>query len=227
MPPFAFAAGVVAAAEGALLGVEAAMPATGEGPMPTAVLLSVAAAAGRVLAGGGGTWLGTRCVALGCEAGPDDEPAATWLDDEGPWRFGSDARPGGGGGFEGDDDVGAARTAPEVGAVDGSGGGTETRPPDAGGDDGIADADVGLGGIEGVLLAFGGGGGIGSPVNVFFVSKGAGTGAVATPDAVEGVAVDPGGGGGAADVRPELFFPRPSKMSRSEPLLLSSDIRVS
>ena len=36
-----------------------------------------------------------------------------------------------------------------------------------------------------------------------------------------------GGGGGTADVRGTLFFPRPSKMSRSEPLLLSSDIRVS
>jgi hypothetical protein len=39
---------------------------------------------------------------------------------------------------------------------------------------------------------------------------------------------EPGGGGGTgALVLGVLFFPRPSKMSRSEPPLFSSDIRVS
>ena len=38
---------------------------------------------------------------------------------------------------------------------------------------------------------------------------------------------DPGGAGGAAGDRSEFFLPRPSKMSRSDPPLFSSDIRVS
>jgi hypothetical protein len=192
---------------------------------------------GRVLTGGG-IWLATFCVALGgcCDPlGP-----VTW----GPVpssvapMFGSALRPGGGGGFDaGGADGDAARIDPDVGGLDGSGGGAEMRPPDVGGDDGIrsllpdADDAAGRADADGAVGCDDGEGdgapcaGPGIPIRVFLVSAGGGiTGAVAASCAL---ADDPGGGGGAAAVRGVLFFPRPSKMSRSEPLLLSSDIRVS
>ena len=50
---------------------------------------------------------------------------------------------------------------------------------------------------------------------------------VAAAASVELEGFEVGGGGGVAAVRVALFFPRPSKISRSDPLLLSSDIRVS
>jgi hypothetical protein len=202
-------------------------------------LAADAAGPGRVLAGGG-TWLCAFCVALGdCTAAMPD-----WLG--GPpctaWRFGSEPRPGGGGGFDGVGaaDGAAARIDPDCGAEEGSGGGDDTRPDGgpllgrAGGADGRAstraslaraslapDDDGDTGGISGRLLWLGGCAGPGIPMSVFFMSA---TGFAA---GIWGAEADPGGGGGAADVRPVLFLPRPSKMSRSEPLLLSSDIRVS
>jgi hypothetical protein len=93
--------------------------------------------------------------------------------------------------------------------------------PDAGGDEGraggICDCDDGW--IAGSEDWLGGCAGPGIPKRVFFISG------FATPIWEP----EPGGGGGtAAGVRAELFFPRPSKISRSEPPpLLSSDIRVS
>jgi hypothetical protein len=131
---------------------------------------------------------------------------------------------------------------------DGSGGGEETRPWETGpggalGEVTVAGKDEGAlavaaagaggceagsagidGGIEGGWLWLGGCAGPGIPISVRFISERAAFCAVGTFDA------EAGGGGGAAgtaDVRPVLFLPRPSKISRSEPLLLSSDIRVS
>jgi hypothetical protein len=163
---------------------------------------------GRVLAGGGtGGGALARCVALG---GPPDcrtvgGAACTggWL--AGPWppMFGSDPRPGGGGGLLGDgagDDWLAARIVP----LGGMGGGR----------------DGGAGSLPGSVGCVGAGFGI--PSNVFFIAMSL---------AVRGAATcwpEPGGGGGAAaGFRSEFFFPRPSKISRSDPPLLSSDIRVS
>jgi hypothetical protein len=159
-----------------------------------------------------------------------------------PLRFGSDPRPGGGGGFEADGGADAVgeRIDPEGGPDDGSGGGTETRPGeleagpgptadaetggarDADGAVGGAGGAEGVAGAEGALLGVDDGAGPGIPMSVFFMSA---TGGFTT--AICGAEAELGGGGGAADVRPVLFLPRPSKMSRSEPLLFSSDIRVS
>lgn len=206
----------------------------GATPGTEPVVLDAADAAdagpGRVLAGGG-TWLGAFCVPLGDAAAMPD-----WLGEPDPgtaWRFGSDARPGGGGGLEGvgGADGVAARIDPDCGGDDGSGGGDDTRPeggPAAGGAGGRASTeddepedDGDAGGIAASPLWLGGCAGPGIPMSVFFMSPaGMATG-------ICGAEADPGGGGGAADVRAELFLPRPSKMSRSEPLLLSSDIRVS
>jgi len=129
-----------------------------------------------------------------------------WLGDVAP-RFGSDARPGGGGGFDGVAGA-AARIDAEAG-----GGGAEGCEAD-GGSGGGCD-----GGMAATLPWLGGCAGPGMPISVFFIScDGRETGTFAP---------EPGGGGGTADVRGWLFFPRPSKISRSEPPLLSSDIRVS
>jgi hypothetical protein len=115
-------------------------------------------------------------------------------------RFGNDPLPGGGGGFDGAGcDAEAARIEPDGGGADGAG------------------PDAGIDGTDGAWL--GGWAGPGIPINVFFMSGPLGRAATCAPE--------PGGGGGVADVRAWLFFPRPSKISRSEPPLLSSDIRVS
>lgn len=210
-------------------------------------LVTIAAGPGRVLAGGG-AWLWTFCVVLGaCEG--DALVAGGMFDGLGDpvcaTRFGSDPRPGGGGGFDGDAagalEAEATRIAPDCGGEDGSGGGAEMRPPDggpaAGGDEGaaaMAGADAegvvgGGGGAAGMPEPLGAWAGPGIPMSVFFMSTTglAGAGAVAGVTARFGADADWGGGGGAAAVRGVLFLPRPSKMSRSEPLLLSSDIRVS
>ena len=215
------------------VGLASGMAAAVAGIEPVDGPLESAAGPGRVLAGGGGTWLWTF-VAGAC----DGEPTAgtlVWLGELlvggcTACRFGSEPRPGGGGGFDGC----AARVEPDCGGDDGSGGGCDTRPDGgpAEGEDGIADADVGGvdGGIAGRLLPLGGWAGPGIPMSVFFMSPCAyalAAGAAGICDAELGAPMDPGGGGGTADVRGELFLPRPSKMSRSEPLLLSSDIRVS
>ncbi|MBX3192429.1 MAG: hypothetical protein KF819_35890 [Labilithrix sp.] len=170
-----------------------------------------AAGVGRVLGAGGGAlcWvaLGELDVAAVLTAGMPG-----WLPLEGcvPARFGSDPRPGGGGGFDGE----AAGVDTEAARIDAEGG--------AGGADGLTD-----GGAAGIAPDTGGApgtplwlAGSGNPTSVFFIPSFA-FGAAGTCE------LDPGGGGGTADVRVELFFPRPSKISRSEPPLLSSDIRVS
>ena len=109
---------------------------------PVDGLLEIAAGPGRVLAGGG-TWLDDLCVALGDCDGDAAAGMFDWL--VGPCtacRFGSEPRPGGGGGFDGEAggaDGCAARIEPDCGgddADDGSGGGCETRPE--GGPDGPA-----------------------------------------------------------------------------------------
>jgi len=205
-------------------------------PIPMAVDPRLAAAA----AGTGGV-LGAAGRAL---TGGETASIPGWLGEV--WgcaalRLGSEPRPGGGGGFEavggaGGADGAAARIEPDAGpeAADGGrGGGAEIRPPEAGGEEGIAEADEGAppfgfglveaaaGGTAGRLPWLGGCAGPGIPMRVRFMSAPGGGGAAGTCEA------EPGGGGGAADVRPTLFLPRPSKISRSEPLLLSSDIRVS
>ena len=197
-----------------------------------------AAGPGRVLAGAGMTGLATFCVALGGW----DPVAGTGrpVPSSVAPRFGSALRPGGGGGFDGGADGEAARIAPDAG---GSGGGAEILPPDAGGDEpiepegrddgedvfpvGCPVVAMGEGFIAGKLPWLGGCAGPGIPINVFFVSSAGGM--KGTAGAAAMCELDPGGGGGAAaaGVAGVLFFPSPSKMSRSEPLLLSSDIRVS
>ena len=129
-------------------------------------------------------------------------------------RFGSDPRPGGGGGLL-------------------AGGGALRMDPEGGGDDGWAEDGTPLAGptetgrvtgddgIDGSRSDCGVGSGI--PRSVFFASIG-------TVRAARTCAEDPGGAGGAAAGGfSEVFFPRPSKMSRSDPppRLLSFDIRVS
>ena len=148
-----------------------------------------AAGPGRVL-GGGGAWLVTFCVVLGaCDgelliaAGMFD-----WLDacgDTCVTTFGSEPRPGGGGGFDGEAggafDRDATRIDPDCGGDDGSGGGAEMRPPEggpAGGEEGAAgipDADAdgvvgGAGGIAGMAPWLGGWAGPGIPIRVLFMS---------------------------------------------------------
>lgn len=149
-------------------------------------------------------------------------------------RFGSEPRPGGGGGLLAD---GAAD-----GVADGAAAGIDPDGGSGGGRDGLGadgaaaavivpdervDWSVGGsgGGAEGVDPDGGAGGGAatgagpGIPRSVFFTSSGAGR-----ADETE-----PGGGGGAFTGCTEaVFFPRPSKMSRSDPpFLLSFDIRDS
>ena len=198
------------------------------------------AGAGRVLAGGG-AWLVTFCVVLGaCDgelliaAGMFD-----WLGDCGGCvtTFGSEPRPGGGGGFDGvaggafDGDARAstptaaarkaAAAAPRCAAGGrprgGAGGG---RRPDAPARTRTA-SSAEPGGVAGMAPWLGGCAGPGMPISVLFMSAGR------LAAATFGGGGRRGGGGGAADVRAALFLPRPSKISRSEPLLLSSDIRVS
>lgn len=100
--------------------------------------------------------------------------------------------------------------------AEGSGGGADVRDAE---EAGIADDDrVEVGAIEG---GFGRDEGAGETptAGVLASETGAGGGATAT--------FDTDGGGGTVDVFTELFFPRPSKISRSEPPLFSFDIRVS
>jgi len=83
-----------------------------------------------------------------------------------------------------------------------------------------------------MLPWLGGCAGPGIPMSVRFMSAfgRALCEATASGDAELDAGFETGGGGGTfseAGVRGELFLPRPSKISRSEPLLLSSDIRVS
>ena len=133
-------------------------------------------------------------------------------------RLGSVERPGGGSGRA---DVDAGR----IDAGGGSGGGPEDGPCDGGADVadvawvGGAGTGAGAGTGEADVVA-----GAGIPMSVRFISGRAGM----FPEAAAArLAAAPGGGGGAAGMRAELFLPRPSKISRSEPLFLSSDIRVS
>jgi hypothetical protein len=93
--------------------------------------------------GGGGAWLATRAGALGgCCEGDAFVAGPGWLGCVAE-RFGSEPRPGGGGGFDGcaascgGDDGVAARIAPDGG---GSGGGAEIRPAGIGGEEGVAAA---------------------------------------------------------------------------------------
>ena len=137
----------------------------------------------RALAGGGGTWL-IRCDELApftpfeplngdaidgsvCADGMVEGPAVLGVPpDE---RFGSEARPGGGGGFDGeeggemDPDGDAARSEPDW---DGSGGGDDTRPCETGGGGGT-DAD------DGSVPWLGGCAGPGIPTRVRFISAAA------------------------------------------------------
>jgi hypothetical protein len=155
-----------------------------------------------VLAGGGtGGGALVRCVALG---GLDWVTAAAacggWLAGETPATFGSEPRPGGGGGLLGDAAGEAARIVP-LGGMGGREGGA-------------------VGSLPGSVGCVGAG--LGMPSSVFFMAKSL------PPRGAAMCWPDPGGGGGAAaGFRSEFFFPRPSKMSRSDPPLLSSDIRVS
>jgi len=178
---------------------------------------------GRVLAGGG--MVGTFWVAVG----PADAGGAASIGGLlfVAARFGSEPRPGGGGGGllacePGADEGPAARVDPETGeGVDaGAGAGAAAMPEvdgwvaGAGADD-VGGSGGGWDGCDGGLDA-----GPGIPSSVFFASSD--TGRAATFDD------DPGGGGGAAGERSDDFFPRPSKISRSDPPpLLSFDIRVS
>lgn len=154
---------------------------------------------GRVLGGGGATDA-TLCIPLGWP----DAGAAAWIGGElfVSARFGSASRPGGGGGLLAG---GAARIDPDAGGWEAAG------IPAL---DGRVD---GAGGATGVAWGVAG---PGMPSSVRFASN---------PGGVAGMFDDePGGGGGAAAERSELFFPRPSKMSRSDPPpLLSFDIRDS
>jgi hypothetical protein len=177
----------------------------------------IATGPGRVLAGAGiGGGLLTRCVALGdCDG--DATACGGWLEGCVAARFGSEPRPGGGGGLLGDDGAGC----------------TARIEPDGGG----AGRAEGGAGMLGSLPSEGEvGAGPGIPSSVFFMSA---AGLLAT------CAPEPGGGGGApgdpacgvkpgvpacgvrAGFRSEFFLPRPSKISRSDPPLFSSDIRVS
>jgi hypothetical protein len=178
-----------------------------------------AAGAGRVLAGAG-IWLVVFSVALGdvdglaLAAGMFD-----WLVDEG--MFGSEPRPGGGGGLLTGPPCDAGFTARIDDCEVGPAGGADACWPDGG-----CDAEAGSGGGTerggaGIAASLCGMGLGATPISVFFrPSPGFTFAATCEPE--------PGGGGGTADVFGELFFPRPSKMSRSElPPLLSSDIRVS
>jgi hypothetical protein len=171
-----------------------------------------ASAVGRVLAGAG-TGADWRCVALGVAPW-----TGGWLAGDVAARFGSEPRPGGGGGFDaagaGGCETDAARIDADAdgvaGGADGRGGGADGRP-EGGAAGWMAGSDDWLG----VDCA-----GPGIPMRVFFSSA---------PGFAATCAPDPGGGGGTADVLPDAgpFLPRPSKMSRSEPPFLSSDIRVS
>lgn len=179
------------------------------------------------LAGGGGT-LGVFCVAVGCaDAGGAASIGGLLFVAA---RFGSDPRPGGGGGGLLARSPGlTARIAPEPGGADGdgvvgAGGGAATIAPVAELDGRVGGPDAGSGGGCDADAGSGGGAlgaGPGIPRSVFFASRAAGRDAGTCAE-------EPGGGGGAAAERSD-FFPRPSKMSRSDPppLLLSFDIRVS
>lgn len=198
-----------------------------------------AAATGRVLAGGGGT----RDVPLGLElvlaaGGAEADADGTGGGDE---MLGSEPRPGGGGGFDALGALGVGSgpaTEPDVVAgaaafidpdAGGRGGGALGLAAGIDGRDACAATSGGSGGgtdAGGAGIAPGSvgaepGAGPGIPSSVRFMSF---WGFVATCEP------EPGGGGGAAAplwlVGP-LFFPRPSKMSRSDPPLFSSDIRVS
>jgi hypothetical protein len=92
--------------------------------------------------GGGGAWLATLGVPLGgCCEGEAFAAGPGWLGCVAD-RFGSEPRPGGGGGLDGcaascgGEDGVAARIEPDGG----SGGGAETRAAGIGGDDGVAEA---------------------------------------------------------------------------------------
>lgn len=193
------------------------------------------AGAGRALIGGGAD--GGFCVPGGAGM-----PAASFV----AAMFGSDARPGGGGGLLTEAEP-AGRDAEVTARADGGGGsggsdvvgdGNEGAAvvavgADGGNEDTVGSADtVGAedaegGDAVGIEDAEGGGGtadvgSLGSPSSVFFASIGGW--AVTCAD-------EAGGGGGAvtAGERSAAFFPRPSKMSRSDPppFLVSFDIRVS
>jgi len=171
---------------------------------------------GRVFTGGG--IVGIFCVAAGwVDAGGAASAGGLLF---GPGRFGSDPRPGGGGG-------GLLTTEPDVGAGIDAGPAAATDGGSGGGCDACAGGAAWLGGGAGGAAWLGGGAGgadagLGIPSSVFFASAGKGAGREATCDD------DPGGGGGAAGERSDDFFPRPSKISRSDPPpLLSFDIRVS
>jgi hypothetical protein len=159
---------------------------------------------------------GTFELALGASAPPFDG------------MLGSDPRPGGGGGLLGV----AARIEPDGGGFEalgsGSGGGFDAGGGGAGAaapiePDGRAEGGGGRGGgCEADGGAVGGGvtAGPGIPSSVFFASSGA----ERAPGGGGAFDVDAGGGGGAPGERSADFFPRPSKMSRSEPFFVSFDI---
>lgn len=162
--------------------------------------------AGLVLAGGGTN--GTFCVDIGTEGDATSTGGLLFVDA----RLGNEPRPGGGGGLlvcDMRDGVEGGGSAPEP-----TGGG---RPCD------VCGACEGGGGGGANAACEGEGGGAGSaaiPICVFLASSGGGREARC--------ADDPAGGGGAAGERSEDVFPRPSKISRSDPPpLLSFDIRFS
>lgn len=163
--------------------------------------------------GGGGTD-GKRWVAEGLA-----DAAAASVGCGSP-RFGKEPRPGGGGGS-----LLAVRMEPEGGG--GTDGGTARRPVAEGvvGGGNGGGADLGGVAIKGSELNGGRDAGPGIPSRVLFASVGTARGWTLTC-----VLEEPGGAGGAVGERSEVFFPRPSKMSRSEPplpLLLSFDIPLS
>ncbi|OJY31145.1 MAG: hypothetical protein BGO98_45545 [Myxococcales bacterium 68-20] len=160
--------------------------------LPWAAVGELDVGAGRVLAAGGGTDGGF------CEPGGAGMLPASFV----AAMFGSEPRPGGGGGL-------LAGTEP-MGLVAGP-----AERADGGGGSGCEDAGGGIGAVD---VA-----GLGIPSSVFFASSGW---------VADTCADEAGGGGGAAAAageRSAVFFPRPSKMSRSDPppLLVSFDIRVS
>jgi hypothetical protein len=159
-----------------------------------ALVLRTAAGPGRVLAGGG-AWLETFCVVLGACDGDALTAAGMfdWLDvaacGETCVTLGSEPRPGGGGGLDGEaagaldcEDGDATRIEPDCGGDDGSGGGAEIRPdggPADGAEEalaaGIAGADDdgvvgGAGGAEAMPPPLGACAGPGIPISVFFMS---------------------------------------------------------
>ena len=116
---------------------------------------------------------------------------------------------------DGDDEGEAVRIVPDGG----SGGGADGRPAGGGAEGSLGSLVVLAPGSVGAVDA-----GPGMPISVFFASS-----IAPCPDWMAAAMCDPepGGGGGAAGFRSEFFFPRPSKISRSDPPLFSSDIRVS